>query len=154
MKITVEGFGPGESIPPEFSKLGGNRSPAVSFHDVPAEARSLLLIVDDPDAPRGLFTHWVLFNIDPKLEGFREDEVPEIATQGKNSFGEIGYGGPQPPDREHRYFFRLYALDMPLPLGPGSDRKVVEREMEGHVIDEAEYMGRYAPHTAELTARH
>ncbi len=153
MKITVEGFSPGESIPPEQSKLGGNRSPAISFHDVPANARSLMLIVDDPDAPHGLFTHWVVFNIDPKLAGLREGEVPEIATEGKNSWDEIGYGGPQPPDREHRYFFHLYALDIPLAVGPGADRRLVEREAQGHILEAAEYMGRYAPHTAELAGR-
>jgi Raf kinase inhibitor-like YbhB/YbcL family protein len=154
MNIEVHGFGNGDAIPAQYSKLGGNRSPAMSFHDVPGEARSLVLIVDDPDAPRGLFTHWVVYNIDPRLGAFDENSVPEIATQGKNSWGEDRYGGPQPPDREHRYFFRLYALDTPLTVGRAAERRVVEREMEGHVIAEAEYMGRYAPHTAELAGRH
>jgi Raf kinase inhibitor-like YbhB/YbcL family protein len=150
MKIEIETFGHGESIPQKFSKRGGNCSPALRFVDVPRHAKSLVLIMDDPDAPRGLFTHWVVYNIEPTLGGFHENQVPETATQGKNSWGEVGYGGPQPPDREHRYFFRLYAVDALLPIGPGAERGELERRMRSHVIAEAEYMGRYAPGTAEL----
>ena len=154
MRLQIDAFNQGESIPPRYSKKGDNCSPAIAFHDVPPRAKSLVLILDDPDAPRGLFTHWVVYNIDPAVHEFHEDQVPETATQGKNSWGEARYGGPQPPDREHRYFFHLYALDTLLPLSPGADRGQVEREMDGHVIAEAEYMGRYAPHTAELAGRH
>ncbi len=153
MKIAVEPFAYGDSIPVKFSKQGGNISPALTFRDVPRTARSLGLIMEDPDAPHGLFTHWVVYNIDPTLSGFRENQLPAGAMPGKNSWGEAQYGGPQPPDREHRYFFRLYAIDRLLALGPGASRGEVEREMEGGIIDEAEYLGRYAPHTAELTGR-
>lgn len=153
MRIQIDAFAPGESIPTQFSKKGGNVSPAIAFHDVPRDAKSLVLIVDDPDAPRGVFTHWVVYNIDPALGGFHENQVPETVTQGRNSWDESRYGGPQPPDREHRYFFHMYALDALLPLQPGATRGEVEREMDGHVIAEAEYMGRYAPHTAELAGR-
>lgn len=153
MKIEIDAFPEGESIPEKYSKQGGNISPAIRFRHVPHGTRSLVLIVDDPDAPRGLFTHWVVYNIDPTVAGFPENRLPEAATQGKNSWGESAYGGPQPPDREHRYFFHLYALDGLLPLGPGVPRAELERTMDGHIVDEAKYMGRYAPHTAELMGR-
>jgi Raf kinase inhibitor-like YbhB/YbcL family protein len=153
MHLEIPDFSPGESIPPRFSKEGGNVSPALVFRDVPAHCRSLVLIMDDPDAPHGLFTHWVVYDIDPSTPGFRENQVPGTAFLGKNSWGEARYGGPRPPDREHRYFFHLYALDDVLDLGAGADRGIVERAMDSHVIAEAEYMGRYAPHTAELTRR-
>lgn len=152
MKIEIKAFANGSSIPSLYSKKGGNVSPALAFADLPPATRSLVLIMDDPDAPRGLFTHWVVYNIDPSLGGWGENQVPEKVTQGKNSWGEARYGGPQPPDREHRYFFRLYALDIMLALGPGAGRGEVERGMEGHVIAEADYMGLYAPHTAELAS--
>lgn len=148
MRIAIAAFAPGEGMPERFSREGGNCSPAVAFRDVPTSARSLVLIMDDPDAPRGLFTHWVVYNIDPSLGAFHENQVPETATQGRNSWNETRYGGPQPPDREHRYFLHLYALDALLPLEPGVARADVERAMRGHVIAAAEYMGRYAPHHA------
>lgn len=152
MRIEIPAFADGEEIPTQFSKKGGNRSPAVEFKDVPRQARSLVLIMDDPDAPNGLFTHWVVFDIDPGIGGFRENMG--VGTLARNSWDEAAYGGPQPPDREHRYFFHLYALDTRLELASGAGRAEVEREMEGHVIDEAVTMGRYAPHTAELAGRH
>lgn len=153
MHIEIDAFGENGSIPPKYSKKGGNCSPEIAFRDVPPNAKSLVLILDDPDAPRGLFTHWVVYNIDPRVGGFHENLLPEGVTQGQNSWGEARYGGPQPPDREHRYFFHLYALDTQLPLQPGAARKDVEQAMDGHVIAESEYMGRYAPHAAELAGR-
>jgi Raf kinase inhibitor-like YbhB/YbcL family protein len=145
MKIETRAFGPGETIPLRYSKYGDNLSPPLTFADVPDKARSLVLIVDDPDAPKGLFTHWVLFNLGPALRELPEDTVPADSRQGKNGWGEAGYGGPRPPDREHRYFFRLYALDESLGLPDGAAREEVERAMSGHVIAQAEYMGRHAP---------
>lgn len=153
MNIEIEAFANGDCIPEKYSKKGGNVSPAIRFKNVPHGTRSLALIMDDPDAPHGLFTHWVVYNLDPKLDALRENQVPEAAAQGRNSWDEPRYGGPQPPDREHRYFFHLYALDTQLALAPGASRGEVEREIDGHILDEAEYMGRYAPHTAELTGR-
>jgi Raf kinase inhibitor-like YbhB/YbcL family protein len=153
MKIEVEAFPSGESIPEKYSKKGGNVSPAIRIRDVPHGTRSLTMIVDDPDAPHGVFTHWVVYNIDPTVGRWGENQVPDSALQGQNSWRESKYGGPQPPDREHRYFFHLFAVDTVLPIGPGASRGEVERAMEGHLIDEAEYMGRYAPHTAELMGR-
>jgi Raf kinase inhibitor-like YbhB/YbcL family protein len=153
MKIQLPAFADGECIPEKYSKKGGNVSPAFTISDVPRGTKSLVLIMDDPDAPHGLFTHWVVYNIEPSTRGFRENEVPQNVTQGRNSWEEACYGGPQPPDREHRYFFHLYALDVLLPSRSGASRGEVEREMEGHVIAEAEYIGRYAPHAAELASR-
>jgi Raf kinase inhibitor-like YbhB/YbcL family protein len=153
MKIDIPAFAEGEGIPEKYSKKGGNVSPAIAITGIPHGAKSLVLIMDDPDAPRGLFTHWVVYDIDPAVGEFHENEVPATASQGQNSWGEARYGGPQPPDREHRYFFRVYALDMKLGLNAGVSRGEVEREMGGHVITEAEYIGRYAPHAAELASR-
>jgi Raf kinase inhibitor-like YbhB/YbcL family protein len=146
MKITSEAFPPGAKIPDVYAKLGGNQNPPLHFEDVPEKARSLVLIVDDPDAPRGLFTHWVVFNIDPALTHFPENSVPDGVRQAKNGWGEAAYGGPQPPDREHRYLFRLSALDTTLGLPDGTSRAEVEKAMQGHVIASAEMMGRFAPH--------
>jgi Raf kinase inhibitor-like YbhB/YbcL family protein len=147
MKITTQAFENGAAIPRRYAKKGGNVSPALEFGEVPETARSIVLIVDDPDAPHGLFTHWVLFNLGPAMRRLPEGAVPAGARQGKNSWGEPRYGGPQPPDREHRYFFRLYALDTMLGLADGASRDEVERAMKGHVLAQGEWMGRYAPDT-------
>ena len=100
--------------------------------------------MDDPDAPSGTFNHWLLFNMDPKIHDIREDSPPVMATQGKNDYGEVQYGGPKPPSGEHRYFFKAYALDAVLPLVRGVPRQELEQAMKGHVIEEASLMGKYA----------
>src|SRR5882762_7399525 len=151
MRISSLAFRDGEHIPQQYSRYGDDKSPPLRFEGVPANAESLLLIMDDPDASRGLFTHWVVFDIDPKTAEIDEDHAPETpARQGKNSWDETQYGGPRPPSGEHRYFFRLYALNMKLNLPRGSDRERVENAMEGHVIAEAELMGRYAAPKEEV----
>jgi len=144
MRITSQAFTDGSKIPDKYSKDGENRIPPIHFEEVPSKARSLALIVDDPDAPRGTFTHWLLFNMDPKIQDIKEDCTPVMATQGKNDFGEVEYDGPKPPSGEHRYFFKAYALDTVLPLGRGSTRDALEREIEGHVLESATLMGKYA----------
>jgi Raf kinase inhibitor-like YbhB/YbcL family protein len=146
MKIETRVFENGGTIPLHYSKYGDNVSPPLTFVDVPDKTRSLVFIMDDRDAPDGLFTHWVLFNIGPAVRELPEDTVPADARQGKNGWGEACYGGPRPPDREHRYFFRLFALDLSLTLPEGASREEVERAMQGHIIARAEYMGRHAPH--------
>jgi len=123
---------------------GENKIPPIHIEQVPEKARSLALIVDDPDAPKGTFNHWLLFNMDPKIKDIKEDCVPVMASQGQNDFGEVGYGGPKPPSGEHRYFFKAYALDTVLPLGRASKRDELEREMKDHVLDSAMLMGKYA----------
>jgi Raf kinase inhibitor-like YbhB/YbcL family protein len=144
MKITSPSFQEGGSIPEKFSKNGQNVSPELRIEGVPAQAMSLALIVDDPDAPVGLFTHWLVWNIDPKITQIAEDRAPSGAVHGKNDFGEIGYGGPQPPSGTHRYYFKVFALDRRLDLKPGAKRREVDAAIKGHVIGQGELMGRYS----------
>jgi Raf kinase inhibitor-like YbhB/YbcL family protein len=144
MKITSQAFTDGAKIPDDYTMYGSNRIPPIHFDDVPERARSLALIVDDPDAPRGTFSHWLLFNMDPKIRDIKENSVPVMASEGKNDFGQAEYDGPKPPSGEHRYFFKAFALDTVLPLSEGSDRVALEREMNGHVLESATLMGKYA----------
>lgn len=144
MKITSQAFKDGATIPDKYTMYGENRIPPIHFEEVPSNARSLAVIVDDPDATRGTFNHWLLFNVDPKIKDIKEDSVPVMATQGRNDFGEVEYDGPKPPSGEHRYLFKAFALDTVLPLIRGSTREALEREMKGHVLDSATLMGRYA----------
>ena len=145
MKITSQAFNNGSQIPDKYSKYGENRIPPLHFENVPPKTRSLALIVDDPDASRGTtFNHWLLFNVDPRIQDIKEDCVPVMATQGKNDFGEVEYDGPRPPSGEHRYFFKAFALDTVLPLAHGTTRDALEREMKDHVLDSATLMGKYA----------
>jgi Raf kinase inhibitor-like YbhB/YbcL family protein len=153
MRITSPAFRNREFIPRQYSRDGADKSPPLRIEDVPANARSLVLIVDDPDAPGGLFTHWVVFDLDTKTVDIGEDHAPENARQGSNSWGETQYGGPQPPSGEHRYFFRVHALDTKLDLARGSMRTEVERAMNGHVLETAELMGRYAAEAEAVGAR-
>ena len=144
MILTSTAFTEGGNIPPQYSRDHGDKSPPLHIEDVPSGTKSLVLIVDDPDAPRGTYTHWIVFNLSPTTTEIREDSTPVMATQGRNDWGEIGYGGPQPPSGTHRYFFKLYALDTVLSLTRGAKRAEVDKAMEGHIGDEAELMGRYA----------
>ncbi len=144
MRITSPAFSEGESIPQQFSRDDADKSPPLFIEGVPEKAKSLVLIMDDPDAPNGTFNHWLLFNISPTIKEIHEDGAPVMATQGRNDWGEIGYGGPQPPSGEHRYFFRLYALDTVLSLARGAKRPELEAAIEGHILEEAELMGRFA----------
>ena len=116
MKITSQAFTEAGKIPDQFTLYGANRIPPIHFEDVPAKARSLALIVEDPDAPGGTFNHWILYNLDPHTQDIKENCVPVMATQGRNDFGESEYDGPKPPSGEHRYCFKAYALDRVLPL--------------------------------------
>ena len=144
MRITSQAFTEGATIPDKYTMYGENRIPPIHFENVPDSARSLALIVDDPDAPRGTFNHWTLFNMDPKVKEIKEDCVPVMATQGRNDFGEVQYDGPKPPSGEHRYCFKAFALDTVLALSRGSTWDAVEREMKGHVLDSATLTGKYA----------
>ncbi len=145
IKITSSAFQQGENIPAKFTCDGGNHSPALQFHEIPSAARSLVLMVDDPDAPGGLFTHWLLWNIDPKTTAVAEGSTAG-GVAGTNDFGKAGYGGPCPPSGTHRYFFKIFALDRELDLPAGAKRAQVEAQMKGHVLAEGELMGRYARH--------
>ena len=143
MKVTSTAFTEGGNIPSKFTCDGSDTSPPLKVEGAPAEAKALLLVVDDPDAPSGLFTHWLVWNFDPKSGSIPEGSAPG-GTEGKNDFGKTGYGGPCPPSGSHRYYFRVYALDQPLNLKSGARRKEVDAAMKGHVIAQGELMGRYA----------
>src|SRR4029077_21069111 len=145
MKITSSAFPEGGIIPEKFSKNGQNVNPSLRVAGSPPEAKSLALIVDDPDAPVGLFTHWLVWNIDPKINEIAENSVTGGAIQGTNDFPKKGYGGPCPPSGTHRYYFKIFALDQTLDLKPGAKRAEVEAAMPGHVIGQGELMGRYSP---------
>ncbi len=147
MKLTSTAFENEGTIPSKYTCDGENVSPPIQFSDVPAEAESLILIMDDPDVPKhiredGVWDHWVAFNIPPDTREIPEGREPK-GTPGLGTNGDTGYFGPCPPDREHRYFFRAYALDATLDLPEGSDKVTVEREMTTHVIDRDYLMGRY-----------
>jgi Raf kinase inhibitor-like YbhB/YbcL family protein len=144
MKITSSAFAQGGNIPSKFTCDGADTNPPLRLEGAPAEAKSLALIVDDPDAPIGLFTHWLVWNIDPKTTVIEENSAPSNAIQGKNDFGRTGYGGPCPPSGTHRYFFKIFALDRQLDLPAGSKRAQFDAEMRGHIIGQGELMGRYS----------
>jgi Raf kinase inhibitor-like YbhB/YbcL family protein len=143
MTITSPAFENGELIPSKFTCDGEDISPALVLGNVPPEAISLALIMDDPDAPGGMWVHWVVWNIDPKTTEIGVNKVPAEAKQGMNDFRKAPYGGPCPPSGAHRYFFKLYALDTKLDLGPGTNKTTLERAMKGHVLAHAELMGKY-----------
>ena len=144
MKITSSVFQEGGDIPLKFSRDGQDINPALRIEGTPSSAKSLLLIMDDPDAPVGLFTHWLVWNIDPKTTEIAEKSVPKGAVQGTNDYPTLGYGGPQPPSGTQRYYFRIFALDQTLDLKAGAKRAEVDAAMRGHVIAQGQLMGRYS----------
>ena len=142
ISLSSVAFRAGEKIPDQFTCKGANVNPALQFPGVPAQATSLVLIVEDPDSPNSLFTHWLVWNIDPTTRQIAEKTSPAGAVQGTNDFGKTGYGGPCPPSGTHRYFFRLFALDQKLDLKSGAKRKDVDKAMAGHILARGEVMGR------------
>jgi hypothetical protein len=138
--VTSPAFRDSTPIPGRHSCDGEDLSPRLAWIDLPAGTRNLAVICDDPDAPGGRWVHWVLYNIPPDAPGLSEglpasETLKDGSRQGLNDFGRIGYGGPCPPRRStHRYFFRVYALDQGLVLGPRATGKTLERAMEGHVL--------------------
>lgn len=148
LKLESPTFSEGESIPRKYGYTKKNINPPLKISDVPEGTESLVLIMDDPDAvkPAGkVWDHWVVWNIDPTATHIGEDEVPPRGVEGKNDYGEQGYGGPNPPDRKHTYEFKLYALDTSLDLRSSATKKDVEEAMEGHIIEKAKLTGTYAP---------
>ena len=143
MKITSSAFQEGGDIPSKFSRDGGNVNPPLRIEGTPENAKSLVLIVDDPDAPVGLFTHWLVWNIDPKTTEIPEKSLPKGAVQGTNDYPNLGYGGPQPPSGTHRYYFKIFALDQTLDLHSGAKRQELDKAMNGHIIAQGQSMGRY-----------
>lgn len=143
LKITSSAFQQAGSIPSKFTCDGANASPPLQIADVPSGAKSLVLIVDDPDAPSGLFTHWIVWNISPETSTVAEGSTPK-GVQGTNDFGKSGYGGPCPPSGTHRYYFKIFALDRELNLPFGAQRSQLDAAIKGHVIAQGELMGRYS----------
>jgi Raf kinase inhibitor-like YbhB/YbcL family protein len=143
MKITSSAFHEGANIPSKFTCDGSDTSPPLQIAGVPSGAKSLVLIVDDPDAPSGLFTHWLVWNIPPQTGSIAEASAPQ-GVQGANDFGKSGYRGPCPPPGTHRYSFKIFALDRELELRSGAKRSQVDAAMKGHVIAQGELVGRYA----------
>jgi Raf kinase inhibitor-like YbhB/YbcL family protein len=152
--IQSPAFTGGGTIPKLYTCDGKDVSPPLTWSGIPENARSLALICEDPDAPGGTWTHWVIFDIPASVGGLGE-AVPaqervtvttggETALQGKNDFKKTGYGGPCPPSGSHRYFFRIYALDTELGLGPSTTRQDLLRSIKGHILAEGELMGRYS----------
>ena len=148
MKIESSAFQNGSEIPRKYGYKKDNINPPISIKEIPNETKSLALIMDDPDAMGAvgkIWVHWIVWNIDPSNSEIIENSVPSDSVQGKTDFGEISYGGPAPPDKEHTYIFKLYALDEMLNIDEGSTKSQVEEAMKGHVLSEAKLEGKYAP---------
>ena len=152
LSLTSSAFTVGQSIPKKYTCEGGDFSPPLAWSGVPANARSLALIVDDPDAPdpkapQRVWVHWVLYNIPPATTTLAESpqgaSIPAGAAEGTNDWSRIGYGGPCPPIGRHRYFFKLYALDRMLAADQPLTKAGLEAAMKGHVLAQAELMGTY-----------
>jgi Raf kinase inhibitor-like YbhB/YbcL family protein len=142
--ISSPAFNHEESIPSKYTCEGENISPPIRISGIPKQAKSLALVVEDPDATDGVFDHWILWNIPPE-ERIPEKSVPGIP--GKNSYGKMQYSGPCPPSGTHRYYFRIFALDIDLNLKAGANKKALQEAMKGHVILEGELMGLYQKKT-------
>ena len=149
IELNSTAFAEGETIPRQYTADGKDVSPPLAWPAPPEATKSLALVCEDPDAPRGTWTHWVLFNLPPETRDLHEGVPPDRelasgARQGKNDFGKIGYGGPSPPrGKPHRYYFKLYALDAALDLPAGATRVQVLAAIQGHVLDEGQRMGLY-----------
>jgi len=143
MRITSPAFENNAMIPSKYTCDGADINPPLEFHDVPQNASSLVLIVDDPDAPVGTWVHWIVYNINPDCRIVNENSIPSGGIQGLNDFRKYNYGGPCPPSGTHRYFFKLYALDCKLNLKGNVTKKDLEKEMEGHILAKAELIGLY-----------
>lgn len=145
LTLTSTAFAQGQSIPAKYTCDGQDISPPLHWSDAPAGAQSLALIMDDPDAPAGVWVHWVLFNLPASLHDLPEKAaLPGGSLEGKNSWGRVGYGGPCPPRGSHRYFFKLYTLDTKLNLSRGASKEQLLAAMEGHILAQAELMGTYS----------
>jgi len=143
LKLTSSDFSDGGEIPRECGYKNGNKVPPLTISGIPDGIKSLALIMDDPDAmePAGkVWVHWVVWNIDPTTT-----ELENLTEEGMTDFGEVGYGGPAPPDKRHTYVFKLYALDCKLELTSESTKADVEKAMKGHIIEQTQLTGTYAP---------
>ena len=144
LKVTSSAFANGGKIPPKYTCDGSNVNPPLRVENIPGTAKSLVLIVDDPDAPGRTWVHWLVWNIDPKTNEIREGRVPVNAVEGTSDFGKAAYGGPCPPSGSHRYYFKMYALDTTLQLSSSTKKEGMEKAMIGHVITKGSLMGTYS----------
>ena len=148
MRLTSDAFSDGGEIPRDCGYKNGNKEPTLAISGIPDETESLALIMDDPDAMGAVgkvWVHWVVWNIDPSKPFITGNIQESKFVEGMTDFGEVGYGGPAPPDKRHTYIFKLYALDTKLDLPDKSTKADVEKAMEGHIMDQATLKGTYAP---------
>ena len=146
--ITSSAFTSGGEIPKKYGYKNDNVSPPIKIRGIPSDANSLALIMDDPDAMKAVgrvWVHWVIWNIDPTISEISEGSLPSGSIEGKTDFGEIGYGGPAPPDKRHTYIFKLFALKTKLDLKKGSTKAQLEKAMNGQILDQAILKGTFAP---------
>ena len=149
MELCITAFPQQGSIPRTFTADGADVSPALAWSGAPGKTRAFALIMDDPDAPAGTWTHWSLYNLPSEARGIEENRpkaptLPDGSRQGKNTWGRLGYNGPSPPPgRPHRYVFRLYALSEPLELEAGATRQQVDAALQGKILAEAQWVGLY-----------
>ena len=147
MKLSSSAFEEGGKIPSKYTCDGDNINPSLEISDLPPGAKTLALIMEDPDVPKnlrpdGMWDHWIVFNIPPDTSEIPEGQEPR-GTHGEGTSGNQNYNGPCPPDREHRYFFKLFALDSTLELKEKAKKPELEKAMEGHILEKAELMGTY-----------
>jgi len=147
--VKSDSFSDGGMIPAKYTCDGANISPQLSWDNAPKGTKSFVLICEDPDAPMGTFTHWVLYDIPADVhelpENLPKDKIlPNGAKQGITDFKKVGYGGPCPPNGTHRYYFKLYALDTLLNLEPGLKKEDILKAMNGHILAQGQIMGKYA----------
>lgn len=145
VKISSPAFGEGMDLPDKYTCKGENINPPLIIENVPKAAKSLVLVVEDPGAPAGVFTHWLVWNISPGVKQIAENSVPRNGIVGTNDFGNQKYNGPCPPSGSHRYFFRVYVLDAVLNLSGGVRRSVLNGEIKNHIIDRIEMVAIYPP---------
>jgi len=143
MEIESPVFKNNKLIPSKYTCDGENVNPPLLIGDVPENAKSLVLIVDDPDASRGVFVHWTVWNIDPGIKEIKENSCPQNAVEGRTDFGRPGYGGPCPPSGTHRYFFKLFALSTTLDIDISTEAADLEREIEDNILAKTQLVGLY-----------
>lgn len=148
LTLSSSAFENNMEIPQKFGYKHGNSSPPLSIQNVPENCKSLALIMDDPDAMGAVgkvWVHWLMWNIPPNVSEISESTIPDSSSEGVTDFGEIGYGGPAPPDKKHTYVFKLYALDTALDLKQGATKSELEDLMKNHVISQTTLKGTFAP---------
>jgi hypothetical protein len=143
LKLTSPVFENNTPLPPRYTCDGENMNPPLTIKNIPRGAKSLALVLDDQDAPRGSYVHWIVWNIDPETKDIKEDSVPENAAVGTNDFKKRNYGGPCPPTRAHRYVFKLYALNIRLNLETSSTKAALEKAMKGHILAQTQLLTSY-----------